>query len=147
MSLHDWTKNGWLIEHETSRQEILHLLKLAQRDLIDCQNASVSLDWRFNIAYNAALQCANAALAAAGFRASKDSHHYRVINSLEHTIRADGKLISSFDSFRKKRNTSEYDRAGAVSENELEDMIALAKYLYEAVKKWIQAERPDLMLS
>jgi len=38
-----------------------------------------------NIAYNAALQAAAAALAAAGYRASREQHHYRVIQSLRQT--------------------------------------------------------------
>ncbi len=42
-----------------------------------------------SIAYNAALQTATAALAAAGYRATRDSHHYRVIQSLAFTIGAD----------------------------------------------------------
>jgi len=85
VSLSEWLKNGWLIEHRTSRQEIKHLLRLVDRDLVDCRNSTLSADWRFNIAYNAALQCAKAALAAAGFRAAKDAHHYRVIQSLSIT--------------------------------------------------------------
>jgi len=36
-----------------------------------------------NIVYNAALQAA--ALAAAGYRASREQHHYRVIQSLRQT--------------------------------------------------------------
>lgn len=64
MSLSAWAKNGWLLEHKSSGQEITHLLALVDRDLADCQNAALSKDWRFNIAYNAALQRAKAALQA-----------------------------------------------------------------------------------
>ena len=53
----------------------------------------VSDDWRFAIAYNAALQAATAALAAAGYRASRENHHYRVIQSLELTLGKDAKFI------------------------------------------------------
>jgi hypothetical protein len=79
MSLRDWLRAGWLDEHTSSREEISGLLGVADRDLGDCRTAGLSADWRFNIAYNAALQAATAALAAAGFRASRQSHHYRVI--------------------------------------------------------------------
>ncbi len=68
MSLHDWLKNGWLIEHQTSPQEIADLLSVADRDLDNCQAAGLSPDWKLSIAYNAALQMATAALAAAGYR-------------------------------------------------------------------------------
>lgn len=145
MSLADWLKNGWLLEHETSRQEVIHLLKLVDRDLKDCGNVDLSADWRFNIAYNAALQCATLALAASGYRAGRESQHYRVIQSLEHTVKLDIKSINKFDAFRKKRNTSEYDRAGAVSEIELDEMISFAKGLKEIVLEWLRKSYPDLM--
>ena len=59
-----------------------------------------------------ALQAATAALAAAGYPASRDSHHYRVFQSLEYTINADAKLIRSLDAFRKKLNHSSYEMGG-----------------------------------
>jgi hypothetical protein len=57
----------------------------------------------------AAFQAATAALAAAGYRASRDNHHYRVIQSLELTLGKDAKFIRAFDAFRRKRNVSNYD--------------------------------------
>ena len=62
MSLQDWVKNGWLKEHTSSRQEISDLLGLVARDLKACQTEKLPLDWRFTIAYNAALQVATSAL-------------------------------------------------------------------------------------
>ena len=144
MSLAEWLKNGWLIEHRTSRQEIWHLLRLADRDLVDCRNSTLSVDWRFNIAYNAALQCAKAALAAAGFRAAKDAHHYRVIQSLKFTLGTEDRIIQKLDAFRKKRNISEYNHAGAITAIELDEMIVLAGNLRKSVEAWIMAEFPSL---
>jgi len=145
MILSEWLKNGWLIEHKTSRQEIGHLLRLADRDLADCRNATLSADWRFNIAYNAALQSAKAALAAAGFRAAKNDHHYRVIESLRFTLNSEDKLIRKLDAFRKKRNLSEYNHAGAVTAVELGEMIVLAEDLRKSVESWIMAQFPSLL--
>jgi hypothetical protein len=82
MSFEDWVKNGWLEVHKSSKEEIANLLGIVERDLKDSKAKDVSNDWRFAIAYNAALQAATAALAAAGYRATRDSHHYRVIQSL-----------------------------------------------------------------
>lgn len=62
MSLSDWVKNGWITEQKSSRDEIRDLLVVVERDLHDCRTAGLSSDWRFNIAYNAALQAATAAL-------------------------------------------------------------------------------------
>ncbi len=96
------------------------------------------------IAYNAALQCAKAALAAAGFRAGKDANHYRVIQSLKFTLKAEDRIIRKLDAFRKKRNISEYNHAGAISAIELNEMIALADDLRKTTEAWIVAEFPSL---
>jgi uncharacterized protein (UPF0332 family) len=140
LSLNDWLKNGWLIEHKTGTEEIQDLFRIVDRDLKDCEVTKLSPDWRFNIAYNAALQCAKAALAVAGYRTSRESHHYRLIHSLAYTIQADDKLIIQFDMFRKKRNISDYMRAGEVSDLEVSEMIALAKKLRRCVNEWIMAK-------
>lgn len=144
VSLAEWLTNGWILEHTTSRDEIRHLLRIADRDLADCRNPSLSVDWRFNIAYNAALRCANAALATAGYRAAKNAHHFRVIQSLKFTIGTDDKEIQKLDAFRKKRNISEYDRAGSVSKTELNEMTSLSVELRESVEAWIAARFPGL---
>jgi len=143
VSLSDWLAKGWLREHRTSPQEIADLLRVADRDLKDCQASGLSPDWRLNIAYNAALQSATAALAASGFRASREAHHYRVIQSLAHTIGAGPDMIIQFDQFRKKRNIGEYERAGAVSEQEAKEMMALARALRRDVERWLRAEHPE----
>lgn len=143
MSLKDWLKNGWLVEHETSKEEIENLFCIIDRDLEDCKVAKLSPDWQLNIAYNATLQCAKAALAVAGYRPARESHHYRLIQSLSYTIEADDKLIIQFDVFRKKRNISDYLRAGEISNLEAKEMIALAKKLRNRVKEWIKAKQKD----
>lgn len=127
MSFADWVNNGWLVAHTSSKQEIANLLGIVARDLKDSQAKGVSNDWRFAIAYNAALQAATAALAAAGYRATRESHHYRVIQSLELTVRKDAKFIQNFDAFRKKRNVSNYDIGGGISNREVEEMIGIAQ--------------------
>jgi hypothetical protein len=143
--LPDWQKNGWLTAHQSSRREIADLLGVVDRDLADCRTPGLSADWRLNIAYNAALQAATAALAAAGYRAMRDSHHYRVIQSLTLTIGADNSVIAQFEQFRKKRNVGGYERAGTVSDQEAGEMIALAQHLRQCVANWLKAEHADLV--
>ena len=144
MSLGDWLQNSWLVEHRTSRKEIFDLLLIADRDLNDCLSPGLSPEWKLNIAYNAALQLSTAALSACGYRATRDSHHYRVIQSLALTIEADKVLIDQLDKFRKKRNISEYERIGMVSDQEADEMIALAGKLQQQVQKWIANNYPEL---
>ncbi len=145
MSLRDWLRNEWLSEHKSSPQEIRGLLALADRDLVACRTPGLSTDWRFNIAYNAALQAATAALAAAGYRAAREAHHYRVIQSLAFTIGAERELVRRFDAFRKKRNLTSYEIGGAVSDQETEEMTALAADLRNKVEKWIRKSHPPLL--
>jgi hypothetical protein len=145
MSLQSWLQNSWLVQHKTSPEEITNLLGISDRDLAACQVKQLPADWRFAIAYNAGLQAATAALAAAGYRAARDNHHYRVIQSLEFTTAPGRKLIDIFDSFRKKRNISSYNVAGSVSDKEADEMLKLATSLRADVESWIRATHPALL--
>ena len=78
MSLQSWVNNGWLRTHKTSPKEIANLIKIVDRDLSDAAE-SISPDWRFSIAYNAALRLCTILLHAAGFRADKTLQYYRTI--------------------------------------------------------------------
>ena len=145
MNLHDWLKNGWLIEHATSSEEIEDLFDAADRDLTDCMVSGLSSDWRLHIAYNAALLLATVALAASGYRTTRESHHYRLIQSLAHTIGVDTTIIKRFDAFRKKRNISGYERTGMISDHEVGEMIELATQLRDDVVKWLQSKHPQFL--
>jgi hypothetical protein len=145
VSLSDWLKYGWLIEHRPTPEEIRDLLALVDRDLKDSEVDALSPDWRLGIAYNAALQAATAALAACGYRAAREAHHYRVLQSLTHTIGAPSALIIRLDVFRKKRNLGGYERAGAVSDQEAGEMIELARALDATVRRWLWEHHPELL--
>jgi len=145
MSLEDWRSNGWVSAHESSPQEIKDLLAISDRDLKDCQSEGLSADWRFNIAYNALLQAATAALAAAGYRAGRDAHHYRILQSLEFTAGPDVSVLRHLDAFRKKRNLAGYDRIGAVSDLEVREIIRTARTIRRQVETWIREAHPGLL--
>jgi hypothetical protein len=142
--LNDWLKNGWASAHETSPREIANLFAIADRDIAAAGHSDLVNDWRFNIAYNGALQLAPAALAAAGYRAERANHHYRVIQSLELTIGAEAATVQKFDVFRKKRNVSDYERANTISDVEVEEMRRLAESLRKDVLAWISARHATL---
>lgn len=145
MSLQDWQRKGWVEKHKTSPQEIEELFQIADRDLKDCQARDLSDDWQLNIAYNAALQSAKAALAAAGYRTSREAQHFRIIQSLAFTLRLEKSLIDKLDKFRKKRNISDYERAGLVSEGEVREAISLAEQLRKQVEDWIRTNHSHLL--
>ena len=145
MSLRDWLKNAWLTEHETSPQEIADLLSIIDRDLHDSQSPGLSADWRLGIAYNAALHVAITGLAIEGYRVARESHHFRAIQSLAFTLGCDDQLIAQLDAFRKKRNISDYERAGSVSAQEAQEVFNLAKTLRDQLTRWLQEAHPDLL--
>jgi hypothetical protein len=85
MSLKQWADNGWLQPHRTSREEISNLFSIVERDLKDAQR-DISADWRFGIAYNAALKLCLILLSAEGYRPSRESHHYRTLAALPEVL-------------------------------------------------------------
>jgi hypothetical protein len=86
------------------------------------------------------------ALRASGYRtAMQAGHHAKVIESLELTINAAPKLIQKLKVFSTKRNRSVYDLAGAVSDQELTEMLKLAVELNSHVRLWLQKSHPELL--
>jgi len=76
MSLEQWAADGWVRRHTTSRQEIAGLFAIVERDLQDASKKGISADWRFGIAYNAALKLCTVLLHASGYRPERSLHHY-----------------------------------------------------------------------
>jgi hypothetical protein len=74
MSLQSWLENGWLRQHRTSKKEIADLFRIMERDLQDAEGG-ISDDWRFGIAYNAALKLCTILLYAEGFRPERTLQH------------------------------------------------------------------------
>ena len=129
MSLSDWEKNGWLKIHRTSRDEIQNLLMIVKRDLKDSQVTEITNDWRFVIAYNAALNICTIALYSMGYKPSRSqSEHYRVIQSLVLTLGVEHEDIRDYlNNCRAKRNISDYDMAGTISINEVQELIKITQ--------------------
>ena len=82
MTLKQWSENAWLVPHVTSPQEIHNLLEIVHRDLTDAHVPEISDDWRFGIAYNAALKLCTILLYSEGYRPAKNLAHYRTLQAL-----------------------------------------------------------------
>ncbi|MBM3156561.1 MAG: hypothetical protein FJ004_04675 [Chloroflexi bacterium] len=145
MTLTDWLNEKRFKPHKTSKKEIDQLLAVFERDMADAKVKTLSADRRFSTAYNAALMVSIAALAASGYRASSEGHHYWTIQSLAHTLRLDATTIRKFNKFRQKRNISDYEMIGMVSEQEVDEMIALARELHKMVVEWLEKHHPELI--
>jgi hypothetical protein len=144
MTLQEWVDNGWLRPHEPSRQEILDLLVIVERDLRDAEG-DISADWRFGIAYNAALKLCTILLHASGYRPEKTLQHHRTLAALPLILGPDRRTDAEYlDSCRMKRNTVEYETAGAATEEDAAELSAFAKELRADVLVWLRQHHPEL---
>ena len=124
MTLQSWAEYGWLKKHQSSHQEIADLLAIVDRDLSDAKIDSISTDWQFGIAYNAALKLCTILLCVKGFRAGQGLQHYRTIQALPLILGDERQSDADYlDTCRVKRNTVEYDRIGAASQSEADELI------------------------
>ena len=146
MSLQSWANNGWLRAHQTSGQEIRELLAIVDRDLSDAAG-DISDDWRFGIAYNAALKLCTILLYASGYRPEKTLQHYRTITALPLILGAHHKAdVDYLDACRMKRNTVEYDRVGGATGEDVRELVEFAKALQKEVLQWLRQNQPQLRL-
>lgn len=146
MTLNQWLENGWLRRHAPKPREISDLLKIVGRDLSDARERKISNDWRFGIAYNAALKLCTMLLYAEGYRTERTLQHYRTIQSLP-LILGKGRTEDSqyLDVCRSKRNMAEYDQVGVVSEQDADELIEFCLDLRQVVLDWMQINHPDLL--
>ena len=140
----EWLANRWLVQHESSREEVEDLLAVVERDLGDAAIDSLSPDWRLGIAYNAALQLATLGLAAEGYRPARERAHERAILSLRFTLGIEAQAVDTIDAVRRKRNISNYERAGTTSASEAQEMYTIAVQLRERALAWLRARHPEL---
>jgi len=145
MSLKQWADNGWLRPHKSTPQEIADLLAIVERDVEDATH-DISPDWRFGIAYNAALKLCTILIYASGYRPEKTLQHYRTIAALPLILGNDHKDDADYlDTCRAKRNTVEYEMAGAATRQDAAELVDLAKELREEVLDWLKKHHPELL--
>ena len=141
-----WLAAGWLQRHRTSPEEIRALWRIVERDLRDAGSDTISADWRYGIAYNAALKLCTILLAAEGYRPAKGQlAHTRTLNALPLILgeahRGDADYL---DGCRQKRNVIEYDRTGDASETDTAELIAYVRELQAQVLAWLHGKHPTL---
>jgi len=145
MSLKDWQNNGWLRPHKTSLQEVTDLFAIVERDLQDSQESGLSSDWRFGIAYNAALKLCTILIYASGYRSEKNLQHFRTLAALPLVLGDVKKPDATYlDACRVKRNTVEYDMAGVASDEDADELIEFVIGLKKEVLEWLTFTHPHL---
>jgi uncharacterized protein (UPF0332 family) len=145
MTLQKWLEYGWLRSHKSSKKEIADLLRIINRDLQDAAG-NISADWRFGIAYNAALKLCTILLYAEGYRPEKALQHYRAIQALPLILGSHHETDAKYlDTCRNKRNVVEYDYVGGVTEEDVAELIAFVDELRKEVIQWLNKQHPDLL--
>jgi hypothetical protein len=91
------------------RAMIQRLVAAAKRNINDANVTSLSNENRFDMAYKAIMQKANAALQANGYRTltSVPGHHQTMIQSLTKTIGLPSEKMIELDALRKQRNVAD----------------------------------------
>jgi len=145
MTLKDWADNGWLKSHQTSREEISDLLAIVDRDLCDAKG-NISPDWRFGIAYNAALKLCTILLYAEGYRPTHTLQHYLSIAALPLILGSKKKPDAEYlENCRKKRNVVEYDYVGGASAKDAQELTEFVNELKDEVLVWLKTKHPELV--
>ena len=115
---------------------IARLLAAAKRNIADARVEAISPENRFDAAYKAIMQLANAALQANGFRTltSKPGHHATMIQALSQTVGVDRKEVVVLDALRKQRNVADYS-GDVVPPGVVEECILHAEALLALVEE------------
>ena len=131
---------------EPDSRSIARLLAAARRNIADATIMTVSAENRFDAAYKAIMQLANASLQANGFRTltSKPGHHMTMIQSLGQTLGLDKETVIILDALRKQRNVADYS-GDIVPESAARDCLMHAENLLQNVSRWLKANRPELV--
>ena len=117
-----------------------------ERDIIDALQDVVSPDWRFGIAYNAALKLCTILLYSSGYRVSRAAHHYYTIKALPIILGKNRKDDAEYlDACRSKRNIVEYDYTGSVTKEDVEELVSFVQELKKDIMGWLKEHHPELL--
>lgn len=104
--LHNLVKVGQLKVESASEQEVAGLISSGLARLRDAGNETLSIESRFDLAYNAAHALSLAALRRAGYRSA---NRYIAFQCLKHTLDLSNEQWRVLDQAHRKRNLAEYE--------------------------------------
>lgn len=104
-------------------EEIKNLIRSGERRLKDAAIGNLSLESRFDLAYNAAHALALAALRHHGYRSE---NRYLVFQALAHTVALPAEQWRVLDAAHRKRNAVEYEGIADIDEQLTEATIRVA---------------------
>lgn len=127
-----------------SKAELDNLRSIVARSLKDVQSAGLSADARFIMAYDAARTLSLLIVRESGYRPRTVGGHYNTFLALDAADPAFTAASAYFDGCRMKRNASEYDFAGGVSDTEAEGLLTAVLQFAADAEAWIAACYPHL---
>lgn len=121
---------GQLKTEPPAQAEFDGLVRSGQVRLADAANAGLSLESRFDLAYNAAHALSLAAMRWHGYRSE---NRYQVFQCLSHTLRLEAVQWRVLDQAHHKRNLAEYEGDLDVDEALVEALVRCARTVAERV--------------
>jgi len=144
MSLQNLLKIGQLEQHETDAKQLGRLLDSSVRCLDDARQQSITAETRLEAGYRAIMQLSMLALWANGFRPTTAAgHHMTMIQSLVHSVELDADQVRVLDTFRVKRNTTNYTGED-MDIASVEACIAAGEALMQHIRNWLAENHPEL---
>lgn len=128
--LDNLARTGQLKSESPAIAELEGLLRSGGRRLADAERCELSLESRFDLAYNAAHAMALSALRAKGYRSDS---RYQVFQCLQHTIDLPNEKWRVLDQAHRKRNLAEYEGEMDVDEQLVEAMLRVAREVEQRV--------------
>lgn len=126
------THSGPLSAEPPDRKETAGLLRSGLARLADAHNEALSLESRFDLAYNAGHALSLAALRRAGFRAR---HRYIVFQVLPHTLGLGPEVWRMLAKAHDLRNLAEYEGHVEVDRRLVNDLIAACERVSDALER------------
>ncbi len=123
---------GQLKKELCTPEEFGGLVSSGAKRLADAENDSLSMESRFDLAYNAAHALALAALRHAGYRSG---NRYVVFQALAHSLGIEAATWRVLAKAHEKRNFAEYEGVLDVDDRLLADLLAAARSVLLAVRK------------
>ena len=130
-NLENLVKTGSLKSEPASQGEFNGLLRSAKARLTDAENASLAIESRFDLAYNASHALALAALRWHGYRSD---NRYIVFQCLQHTLEVKPNVWRVLAQCHQRRNVAEYEDHLEVSDQLLAELTAAAGLLQKKVE-------------
>ena len=131
-SLDNLVRTGALKAEPPEQPELDGLIRSGLARLEDAANATLSLDGRFDLAYNAAHALSLAALRWHGYRSE---NRYLVFRTLAHTLNLPPEQWRVLDAAHRKRNYVEYEGVADVDEEIVAALIRVTREVAVRVRK------------